>query len=171
MSRFHGNSAAVHRAVQIHHRSAQVARQNASRLLRPARAQVAELVREVVDVAPTADELQRLIDICSLDIEDPGLEFAEVRTEIREHTPFAGILRFLSDSQNRTEVWTVLSILVVILLHMLSQQQVTKVEIITPSVDEIVERVMEQIEHEQPPESPPITSPDCKEKLDRRLSF
>jgi hypothetical protein len=51
----------------------------------------------------------------------------------------------------------------VILLHMLSQQQVTKVEIVTPSVDEIVERVMEQIEHEQPPEPPPITSPDCKE--------
>jgi hypothetical protein len=43
----------------------QVARQNASRLLRPSRTQVAEVVREVVEVAPTAEDLQRLIDICA----------------------------------------------------------------------------------------------------------
>ena len=99
------------------------------------------------------------------EVEDPGFEFAKVETEIRETTPFAGVLRFLSDTQIRTEVWVILSVLVPILLYMLGQQQVLKVEVVAPSVDDLVERVMEQIEHEQLPEpSPPTTAaPDCKQ--------
>jgi hypothetical protein len=59
------NSVAVHHAVQVRQRSGQVARQNMSRLLRVNRAQVAELVREVVEVSPTIEDLQRFIEIIS----------------------------------------------------------------------------------------------------------
>jgi hypothetical protein len=48
------------------------------------------------------------MDIVSQDVEDPGIEFAQVETQIRG-TPLAGVPRFLRSSQNRTEVWTVLA--------------------------------------------------------------
>jgi hypothetical protein len=156
------NRMAAHHAVQMHHRNAQVVAQNRSRILRPARIDVADLVQQVVEVAPTTEDLQRLIDICARDIEDPGLEFAQVESEIRERTPFAAVLGFLSDTQNRTEVWTVLALLTMIALYILSQQQPMKVEVVAPKVDDIVEHVMEQIEHEQRPEPPPTTEPDCE---------
>jgi hypothetical protein len=157
----HISSVAVHQAIRMHHQSHQIARQNASRLLRPARIDVAYLVQQVVEVAPTTEDLQRLIDICAQDIEDPGLELAQVETDIREQTPFAGVLRFLSDTQNRTEIWTVLALLTMIALYILSQQQPMKVEVVAPKVDDIVEHVMEQIEHDQQPEPPPTTEPEC----------
>ena len=40
-------------------------------------------------------------------------------------------------------------------------QQPTKVDVVTPSVDEIVERVMERIERDSQSEPPPTTKPDC----------
>jgi hypothetical protein len=76
-----GGGMAVHHAVQMHHLSRQVARQNTSRILTPPRAQVAEVVREIVEVAPTTEDLQRFIDIVSREVDDPGLEYATVETE------------------------------------------------------------------------------------------
>jgi hypothetical protein len=171
LSRILNNSRmAAHHAVQMHHRNAQVVAQNRSRILRPARIDVADLVQQVVEVAPTTEDLQRLIDICARDIEDPGLEFAQVETEIRERTPFAGVLRFLSDTQNRTEIWTVLALLTMIALYILSQQQPMKVEVVAPKVDDVVEHVMDQIEHDQQPEPPPPTTAalDCKQDSPER---
>jgi hypothetical protein len=72
---------AVHHAVQMHHLSSQVARQNTSRIITPPRAQVAEVVGEIVEVAPTTEDLQRFIDIVSREVDDPGLEYATVETE------------------------------------------------------------------------------------------
>jgi hypothetical protein len=68
----------------------------------------------------------------------------------------------LSDTQNRTEIWTVLALLTMIVLYILSQQQPMKVEVVTPKVDEIVERVVEQIERDHPPEPTTTTEPNCK---------
>jgi hypothetical protein len=160
-SRHIGNTA-VRQAIRVHQQSGQVARQNRSRILSPARVQVVELVQEVVATPATVEDLQRLIDIVSQDVEDPGLELAQVRTQISETTPFTGLLRFLSDTQNRTEIWTVLALLTMIVLYILSQQQPMKVEVVTPKVDEIVERVVEQIERDHPPEPTTTTEPNCK---------
>jgi hypothetical protein len=158
------NSVAVNQAVRMHQQSSTIAVQNVMQRQRMNRVLLSQVVREVVEVGPTTADLQRFIDIISREGEDPGLEFAQVETEIREHTPFAGVLRFLSNSQIRAEVWVILSVLVPILLYMLGQQQVVKVEVVAPSVDEIVERVMEQIEHQdQQPEPPATTAPECEE--------
>jgi hypothetical protein len=120
------NSVAVHHAVRIHQQSGQIARQNRSRLLRVNRAQVAELVQQAVEVGPTTEDLQRFIDIISQEVEDPGLEFAQVEAEIREATPSAGVLQFLSSSQNRTELVSYLGLLLVVIqtVLMLTQKPV-----------------------------------------------
>jgi hypothetical protein len=117
------NSVAVHHAVRMHQQSGQIARQNTSRLLRVNRAQVAELVQQVVEVGPTTEDLQRFIDIISQEVEDPGLEFAQVEAEIRETTPFAGVLQFLSSSQNRTELVAYLGLLLVVIQTVLMLTQ------------------------------------------------
>lgn len=83
MSRIIGGGMAVHQAVRMHHLSSQVAHQNNSRIITPPRAKVAEVVREIVEVAPTTEDLQRFIDIVSREVDDPGLEYAKVETEIR----------------------------------------------------------------------------------------
>jgi hypothetical protein len=41
------------------------------------------------------EDLQRLTGICDQKLEDPGLEFARVETEIRETTPFVGLVQLL----------------------------------------------------------------------------
>jgi transcriptional regulator GlxA family with amidase domain len=69
-SRHIGNTA-VRQAIRVHQQSGQVARQNRSRILSPARVQVVELVQEVVATPATVEDLQRLIDIVSQDVEDP----------------------------------------------------------------------------------------------------
>jgi hypothetical protein len=50
------------------------------------------VVQQVVEVGPSTEDLQRFIDTISREVDDPGLDFAQVETEIREHTPFAGVL-------------------------------------------------------------------------------
>ncbi len=78
MSRIN-NSVAVDHAVRVHQQSGQIAWQNASRLLRVDRAQVAELVQQVVELGPTTEDLQRFIDVISQEVEDPGLELPTLR--------------------------------------------------------------------------------------------
>jgi hypothetical protein len=158
------NSVAVHHAVRMHQQSGQIARQNTSRLLRVNRAQVAELVQQVVEVGPTTEDLQRFIDIISQEVEDPGLEFAQVETEIRETTPFAGVLQFLSSSQNRTELVAYLGLLLVVIQTVLMLTQKPVVVATPDQVEEIIERVVEQVERDQQPEPPPTTQPDCDQE-------
>ena len=160
MSRIIGNNAAVHRAVQVRQQHHQVAQQNMLRMQRMNRQLLSQVVQEVVATPATMEDYQQLAEIVH---DAPALEPDEVEARIRETTPFAGLLQFLSSSENRTEVWTVLGVLVMILLHILSQQQPTKVEVVTPSVDEIVERVVEQMERDRPPEPSPTTEPECEQ--------
>jgi hypothetical protein len=157
------NSVAVHHAVRIHQQSGQIARQNTSRLLRVNRAQVAELVQQAVEVGPTTEDLQRFIDIIS-QVEDPGLEFAQVEAEIRDTTPFAGVLQFLSTSQNRTELVSYLGLLLVVIQTVLMLTQKPVVVATPDQVEEITERVIEQVERDQQPEPPPTTQPDCDQE-------
>lgn len=159
MSRVYGNHVAVQQAIRMHHQSGFIAAQN-SRIIRPPRAQVAELVREVVEVGPTTADLQRFIDIISAEVDDPGLEYAQVETVIRERTPFAGVLEFLSSSQNRIELATCLGLLLVIFQTLLMLTQKPVIAPTPEQVEEIIERVIERGESDQP-EPPPITKPDC----------
>jgi hypothetical protein len=161
------NSVAVHHAVRMHQQSGQIARQNTSRLLRVNRAQVAELVQQVVEVGPTTEDLQRFIDVISQEVEDPGLEFAQVEAEIRENTPFAGVLQFLSSSQNRTELVAYLGLLLVVIQTVLMLTQKPVVVATPDQVEEIIERVVEQVERDQQPEPPPTTQPDCDQEPDK----
>lgn len=160
MSRIYGNSVAVHQAHHVIQQSHQVAQQNMRMQMMQRQHLLSQLVQEVVATPATVEDYQQLAEIVQ-EAKEQTLELGQIEARIREATPFAGTLQFLSNSQNRTEVWTVLGILVVILLHILNQQQPTKVEVVTPSVDEIVERVVEQMERDQPPEPVPTTQPDC----------
>lgn len=153
---------AAHHAARIHRQHYQVIQQNMRRQ-RMNRALISRVAQEVVATPATIEDYQQLAEIVQ-EAQEQSLELDQIEARIREVTPFAGVLQFLSYSQNRTEVWTVLGILVVILLHMLSQQQPTKVEVVTPSVDEIVERVVEQMERNRPPEPPTTTQSDCDQK-------
>jgi hypothetical protein len=139
---------AVHHARRMHQTNHYIIQQNMRRRQMMDRALLSRVVREVVEVGPTTADLQRFIDIISAEVDDPGLEYAQVETEIRDHTPFAGVLQFFSSSQNRMELATYLGLLLVIFqtLLMLSQKPVTAP---TPEqVEEIVERVVERvIEH------------------------
>jgi hypothetical protein len=154
------NMAAVRHTLQVHHmHQQQVIQQN----MRNQRNLLLQVVQEVVEVGPTSDDLQRFIDIVSREVDDPGLEYAHVETQIREHTPFAGVLQFLSSSQNRMELATYLGLLLVIFqtLLMLSQKPIAAPT--AGQVEEIVERVVERaIEHVDPeaeqPEPPPTTA-------------
>jgi hypothetical protein len=154
LSRIIGGGMAVHHAVQMHHLSSQVARQNTSRIITP-RAQVAEVVREIIEVAPTTEDLQRFIDIVSREVDDPGLEYATVETEIRERTPFAEVLQFLSSSQNRTELVAYLGVLLVILQTVLMMTQKPVVVMTPDQLEQVIERVVEQVERDEQPEPPP----------------
>jgi hypothetical protein len=156
-SRIYGNSVAVHQAIRMHQQSGQVARQNSSRLLTPSRGQVAELVREVVEAAPTAEELQRLIDICAQEVEDPGLEFARVETEIRGTTPFAGLVQLLP--RDRTELVAYLGLLLVIIQTVIMLTQKPVVVVAPDQVEQIIERVIEHVEQQSPPAAPTTTDP------------
>jgi hypothetical protein len=148
----------------MHHLSSQVAHQNNSRIITPPRAKVAEVVREIVEVAPTTEDLQRFIDIVSREVDDPGLEYAKVETEIRERTPFAGVLEFLSNSQNRTELVTYLGVLLMILQTVLTITQKPVVVMTPEQVEHVIEDVVQQVERDQQPEPPPTTAaPDCKQ--------
>jgi hypothetical protein len=158
-SRIYGNNMAVHQAIRMHQQSGQIAQQNTSRLLRVNRAQVGELVQRVVEIGPTTEDLQRFIDIISQEVEDPGLEFAQLEAEIRETTPFAGVLQFLSSSQNRTELVAYLGLLLVVLQTVLMLTQKPIVVTTPDQVEEIIERVIEHTEQSEPPST---TEPDCK---------
>ena len=157
-----GGGMAVHHAVQMHHLSSQVARQNNSRIIRPPLAAVAGVVRKIVEVSPTTEDLQRFIGIISQEVEDPGLEYTRVETDIREHTPFAGVLAFLSSSQNRTELVAYLGVLLVILQTVLMMAQKPVVVMTPEQVEQVSERVVERIERDQQPEPPATTAPECE---------
>jgi hypothetical protein len=121
------------------------------------------VVREIVEVAPTTEDLHRFIDIVSREVDDPGLEYARVETEIRERTPFAGVLEFLSSSQNRTELVAYLGVLLVILQTVLMMTQKPVVGMTPEQVEYVIEKVVRQVERDQQPEPPPTTTtPDCK---------
>jgi hypothetical protein len=163
VSRRLGNSVVVQQAIRMHEQSGFTARQNNSRIIRPSHTQVAELVREVVEVGPTTEDLQRFIDIISREVDDPGLEYAQVETEIREHTPFVGVLRFLSSSQNRIELASYLGLLLVIVQTWLVLVQKPVMAPTPEQVEEIIERVIERVESGSPsqPEPPATTESDC----------
>jgi hypothetical protein len=152
---------AAQHAARIHRQHYQVIQQNARRR-RMNRALLSRVVQEVVATPATVEDYQQLAEIVQ-EAKEQTLELDQVETRIRETTPFVGILQFLGNSENRTEVWTVLGIIVMILLHILNQQQPTKVEVVTPSVDEIVERIAEQMERDQPPEPLPTTEAECSQ--------
>lgn len=160
MSRIYGNSVAVHQAHHVIQQSHQVAQQNMLRQQMMNRQLLSRVVQQVVEVAPTAEDLQRLIDICAQEVEDPGLEFARVETKIREATPFASLIQLLP--RDRTELVAYLGLLLVIIqtVIMLTQKPVV---VVTPDqVEEIIERVIEHVEQQSPPGAPTTTDPDCK---------
>jgi hypothetical protein len=113
-----------------------------------------------LEVGPTTEDLQRFIDIISQEVEDPGLELAQVEAEIRETTPFAGVLQFLGSSQNRTELVAYLGLLLVVIQTVLMLTQKPVVVATPDQVQEIIERVVEQVERDQS-EPSPTTQPDC----------
>jgi hypothetical protein len=106
LSRIIGGGMAVRHAVQMHRLSSQVARQNTSRIITPPRAQVAEVVGEIVEVAPTTEDLQRFIDIVSREVDDPGLEYdhrSEPQTQVADSRMIASVgARILGSSRSST---------------------------------------------------------------------
>jgi hypothetical protein len=157
LSRIYGNSVAVHQAHHMIQQSHQVAQQNMMRQQMMNRQLLSQVVQQVVEVGPSAEDLQRFIDIISREVDDPGLEFAQVEIEVRERTPFAGVLQFLSSSQNRTELATHLGLLLVIFQTVLMMTQ-KPVSVATPEqVEKIVERVIQQVDQADQPEPSPTT--------------
>jgi hypothetical protein len=118
---------------------------------------IRRVVEEIVFTPATLEDYEKLAEVVQ-EAQEQSLGPNQIEAKIRDATPFAGVLQFLSNSQNRTEVWAVIGIIVMILLHMLNQQQPTKVEVVAPSIDEIVERVVEQMDRNQPAKPPPTTS-------------
>lgn len=112
------------------------------------------VVQALADTPATRQDYQKFRNILREALEQ-NLEPEQVEEEIRETTPFASLLWFLSDGQSRAEIWAVLAIVIAIILHIMSQQQPTKVEIVTPSV----ERVLDHNEYE-PPLPPDPAHPD-----------
>jgi hypothetical protein len=161
LSRIHGNSVAVHQAIRMHQQNHQIAVQNVMQNQMIQRTLLSQVVQKVVEVGPSTEDLQRFIDIISREVDDPGLEFAQVETEIRERTPFAGVLQFLSSSQNRTELATYLGLLLVIFQTVLMMTQ-KPISVATPEqVEKVVEQVIQQVNQADQPDPPQTTQADC----------
>jgi hypothetical protein len=165
LSRIIGNNMAVRQATQVRQRSGQVARQNASRLLRPSPIQVAELVREVVATPATLEDYQQLAEIVQ-DAQEQDLEFGQLSSRIQENTPFAGLLRILPENKDQAYNFAnaLLAAIAIIIAIVFGQRASAPTPTITPEQQEqIIERIVEHIEQNRPPEPPPTTQPpNCR---------
>jgi len=116
---------------------------------------ISHLVRAVVDTPATIEDYQELAQIVQ-EAQEKNLPPEQVEAKIRETTPFASIPLYLKDNH-----LTILSIILTIVLYVLIQQQPTKVEIVKPSIDDIIKQLETHHSDENcPASSTPTEIPD-----------
>lgn len=152
-----GNSGytAAHHAAHFIRRSQHVTQQNLMQQMR--RGQFFPVVQAVVDAPATLSDYQKLAEIVQ-DALEQHLKPDQIEARIRETTPFSALTQYMKDNH-----LTILSIVLTIVLYILSQQQPTKVEIVKPSIEDIIKQLEDHAVRENPP-SKPIPTPSVTDK-------
>lgn len=141
-----GGYTAAHHAAHFIRQSQHVIQQNLMQQMR--RGQFLPVVQAVVDTPATLSDYQNLAEIVQHAL-DQNLEPDQIEARIRETTPFAGLTQYLKDNH-----LTILSIVLTIVLYILSQQQPTKVEIVKPTIEDIIKQLEDHGVHESLPTTP-----------------
>ena len=146
------NFAAVQRATMIRQQHGQVARNNTRLWVMP-RPQLTELVQEIVASSPTIEDCYRFARVVQDIQERQRLDAARIEEEVRETTPFGGLVKFWSSRENRQDIHDILEIILAIAMLIIGLRAVVLSE------DKIADRVVELMEQDSQPEPPTTTPP------------
>jgi hypothetical protein len=118
-----------------------------------------KLVHAVVDTPATIEDYRKLAEIVQ-EAQENKLGPQQIQAKIRETTPFAGITQYLKDNH-----LAILSLVLTIVFYVLSHQQPTEVELVKPSIEDIIRHLDEDhTVHKSFPVMPiPAESPTDKE--------
>lgn len=126
---------------------------------------ICHLVHAVVDTRATIEDYQKLAQIVQ-EAQENNLPPEQIEAKIREITPFASIPQYLKDNH-----LPILSIILTIVLYVLSQQRPTKVEIVTPSIEDIIRRLeTRHVDENRPAPPTPTEVPNHKDAPGTRCS-
>jgi predicted DNA-binding transcriptional regulator len=149
-----GGSTAAHYTAHFMRQQSHLAAAHLAAQQNMRRRWVFQLAQAVVDTPATIEDYQKLAEIVQ-DAREQNLEPEQIEAKILKSTPFTGLTQYLKENH-----LTILSIVLTIILYILSQQQPTKVEIVKPSIEDIIKQLEKHIDENRPAQPTPTDRPD-----------